>query len=67
MNKLVWSGLADNAYYNGIAKYCLPSWSQLPGNKYVVHDADSVQINGITVVDWKLVPNNASNFLKINK
>lgn len=63
--KLIWSGLADAHYYNYIAKYCLPSWTKLPGEKYVIHDADKINIDGINIVDWKTVPNNNSKFLEV--
>ena len=62
--KLVWSGLADAKYYDYIAKYCLPSWKKLPGKKFVVHDSNIINLEGIEIVDWDIVPNNDSKFLK---
>lgn len=62
--KIIWSGLADAKYYQYIAKYCLPSWVKLPGEKYVIHDSDIIKIKGLHVIDWKIVPNNNSKFLK---
>jgi hypothetical protein len=63
--KLSWVGLADEHYYDHIAKYCLPSWTKLPGEKYVIHDADKINIDNIKIIDWKTVPNNKSKFLEI--
>jgi hypothetical protein len=63
--KLIWAGLADQHYYEYIAKYCLPSWKKLPGKKYIIHDSDKINIDTINVVDWKIVPNNKSKFLEV--
>ena len=63
--KLIWSGLADNAYYEYIAKYCLPSWTKLPGEKYIIHDSNSININGLEIVSWNKVPNQKSKFLSL--
>jgi len=65
--KIIWSGLADEKYYEYIAKYCLPSWTKLPGKKYVVHDSNKINVGGVEVVDWKTVPDNNANFLKNTK
>lgn len=64
--KLTWAGLADANYYNVIAKYCLPSWTKLPGDKYIIHDSTIIDIPNISVINWQLVPNNDSQFLKIS-
>jgi hypothetical protein len=64
--KLTWSGLADDNYFNVIAKYCLPSWIILPGNKNIVSDSNVINISGISVTGWDLVENKNSNFLKTN-
>ena len=63
---VIWSGLADSNYYNVIAQYCLPSWTKLPGKKYVIHNASDINISGINVIDWKIVPNMNCEFLKRN-
>ena len=63
---IAWAGLADAEYYKYIAQYCLPSWSSLPGLKYVIHDSNIIDIPGITVVNWNKVPDNNCNFLKMN-
>lgn len=61
--KLIWSGLADEKYYDYIAKYCLPSWIKLPGEKYIIHDSSVINIKGLNIIDWQKVPNNSSKFL----
>ena len=61
---IIWSGLADEKYYDYIAKYCLPSWKKLPGKKYVVHDSNKINIKDVEVVDWDQVPDNNAKFLK---
>jgi len=61
---ILWSGLSDKTYYDVIAQYCLPSWNILPGDKVIIHDANSIKIKGISVTHWNIVPNNDSNFLK---
>ena len=50
---IAWSGLADSEYWEYIAKYCVPSWTKLPGDKYIIHDSDKININGIQIVDWE--------------
>lgn len=62
--KLIWSGLADYVYYEMIAKYCLESWTKLPGSKYILHDKNLINIPGIDVIDYNIVENKNSNFLK---
>ena len=61
--KLIWSGLADENYYNVIAQYCLPSWKNLPGDKNVIHDSNSINIDSVRVIPWSIVNNKNSNFL----
>jgi len=63
--KIIWSGLADAKYYEYIAKYCLPSWTKLPGKKYVVHDSNKININDIEITPWESIVNNDANFLKL--
>lgn len=63
--KIIWSGLADAKYYEYIAKYCLPSWTKLPGKKYVVHDSNKINIKGIEITPWESIVNNDANFLKL--
>lgn len=61
--KIMWSGLADENYYNVIAKYCLPSWTMLPGDKNIIHDGNSINIESISITPWKSADNKDSNFL----
>ena len=58
-----WSGLADSKYYEYIAKFCLPSWTMLPGEKFVIHDGDLIDIPGINIVPWEGIPNEQSKFI----
>ena len=63
--KINWSGLADEKYYEYIAKYCLPSWKKLPGEKYIVHDSNKIKQKHLNIVDWETIVNREANFLKI--
>lgn len=65
MNNVIWVGLADAEYYSTIAQYCLPSWTKLPGKKYVIHDSNKINIEDITVVSWDTVVDNDANFLSL--
>tara|TARA_B110000285_G_scaffold66152_1_gene76045 strand:- start:41 stop:799 length:759 start_codon:yes stop_codon:yes gene_type:complete len=65
--KIIWSGLADAKYYEYIAKYCLPSWEKLPGEKYIVHDSNVINEKYLTIRDWKDVGNYNAPFWKIQK
>lgn len=64
--KIMWSGLADENYYNVIAQYCLPSWTKLPGDKNIIHDSNKINIKGVSITPWDIVPNKQSRFLKRN-
>jgi hypothetical protein len=66
MNNITWAGLADKNYYNVIAQYCLPSWNKLPGDKYIIHDSNCINLPHIEIINWDMVPNNNSKFLKIS-
>jgi hypothetical protein len=61
---IAWSGLADAKYYEYIAKFCIPSWKNLPGKKYIIHDSNVIEDKNLEIIDWKIVPNLESNFLK---
>lgn len=63
--KLNWSGLADEKYWHYIAKYCLPSWSNLPGDKFIVTESESVKVKNLNTVDWNTVVDADANFLKL--
>ena len=62
--RIAWSGLADIKYYNYIAKYCLPSWNKLPGDKYLINDSKDFFINNFTVIDWNYSYNRDNSFTK---
>jgi len=62
--KIIWSGLSDENYYNTIAQYCLPTWQKLPGDKNIIHDSNAINIEGINITPWNIVPNNNSKFLE---
>lgn len=66
MYKILWSGLADKIYYDVIAQYCIPSWTKLPGDKNIIHDQNAINIKGINVIPWNIVPNLNSKFLEKN-
>lgn len=65
--KIKWSGLADEKYYEYIAKYCLPSWNKLPGEKYIVHDSNKINHDFLKIIKSKKVDNYNSPFWKIQK
>lgn len=65
--KIKWSGLADAVYWEGIAKYCVPSWEKLPGKKYIVHDSNLINHDFLNVVNWAEVGNYDSGFWKIQR
>lgn len=65
--KIAWSGLADKKYYEYIAKYCLPSWGNLPGDVYLVTDDVTLPVKGMTVVDYNSIENKESKFLAGSK
>jgi hypothetical protein len=62
--KLLWSGLADENYYNVIAKYCIPSWKILPGDKHLICDINLITIPEIAHTTIDSVLNKDSNYLK---
>lgn len=59
---IAWSGLADLKYYNHIAKYCLPSWKNLPGDRFLVTDTNTIDIPDIQYIQWDKVVNLNSKF-----
>jgi len=61
-----WSGLADKDYYEYIAKYCLPSWSKLPGEKYIVSDLKSLPYNFLNLTPWEEVGNYDCDWINIH-
>jgi hypothetical protein len=65
--KIAWSGLADKKYYEYIARYCLPSWSKLPGEVYLVTDDITLPINSCNLIDYNSIENKNSKFLAGSK
>jgi hypothetical protein len=63
--KINWSGLADENYWKYIAQYCVPSWTNLPGEKYIISDSKKINISKINIIDWDKVPNVDAKFLKL--
>lgn len=61
---IAWSGLADSKYYQYIAKYCLPSWYKLPGDKFIVHDSNDINIPDINIIDWNYAFNRDNTFTR---
>jgi hypothetical protein len=61
---IAWSGLADSRYFHHIAKYCLPSWQKLPGDKYIVHDSNDINDPNINVIKWEHAYNKNAEFTK---
>jgi hypothetical protein len=61
---IAWSGLADSKYYNYIAKYCLPSWAKLPGDKFIVHDSHDIEDFNLNIIKWQNVYNKNNTFTK---
>jgi len=65
--KIKWSGIADEKYYEYIAKYCLPSWYKLPGKKYIINDGASIKHDFLKVISWNEVGDYTAPFLQIQK
>jgi hypothetical protein len=64
--KIAWSGLADKIYWEYIAKFCVPSWTKLPGDKFVIHDGKSIKIKGITTVSWEEANDPGARYLQLS-
>lgn len=64
--KIAFSGLADENYWEYIAKYCVESWKKLPGDKFIVHDSDKIKIKDIDIVPWDSIVNNNARFLTLS-
>lgn len=65
--RINWAGLCDERYWDYIAKYCLPSWTNLPGNKFIVTDNLNLIVKNINNIDWNIVVDANSNFLKLTE
>ena len=59
---IAWSGLADSVYYHYIAKYCVPSWITLPGDKFIIHDGKDISLTGLNIVAWDKIYNRNNIF-----
>lgn len=65
--KLAWSGMADTIYWHHIARYCVPSWKKLPGDKFLVSDGNNIDLDFIKLIDWDTSHNSKSKFLTMTK
>ena len=60
---IAWCGLVDQKYWDYIAKCCIPSWTNLPGSKFLITDNMSLPVsNEFTLVDYETVYNRNSQF-----
>jgi hypothetical protein len=59
---IAWAGLADLNYWNHIAKYCVPSWEELPGDKFLICDSEDVSIPAVNIVQWNSIVNPNARF-----
>lgn len=59
--KIAWSGLADLEYWNAIASYCVPSWVNLPGDKFLVSDIETIDLD-ISLIKWSDVGDGTQGF-----
>ncbi len=64
--KIAWSGLADRGYWDHIAKYCIPSWNKLPGDKYIVHDDNAIDLDFINVIPQDQAVNQDCQWIKVH-
>lgn len=67
MFNVAWAGLADHVYWHNIARFCVPSWKDLPGDKFVIHDSDKIDLPGINVVDWNSVLDPSARFITLTR
>jgi hypothetical protein len=63
---IAWSGLSDFNYWNHIAKYCVPSWQELPGDKFLICDNAELSVPNINIVPWDTVVDPDAKFPKIH-
>lgn len=60
---IAWCGLVDQKYWDYIAKCCIPSWTTLPGSKFLITDNMSLPVDcSFTLVDYETVYNRNSQF-----
>jgi hypothetical protein len=63
---IAWSGLADEKYWEYIAKFCVPSWKKLPGDKYIITDSDQLNLSYAKIIKQENVLNKNAKFLKMS-
>lgn len=63
---IAWSGLADEKYWKYIAKFCVPSWKKLPGDKYIITDSDQLNLSYAKIIKQENVLNKNAKFLKMS-
>lgn len=62
---IAWVGLADNNYWDYIAKYCVPSWKNLPGDRYIITDNKNLVLDkDFKIVDISQILKTDTPFLK---
>jgi len=59
---IAWSGLSDLNYWNWIAKFCVPSWEVLPGDKFLICDSADITVPSVNIIPWDSVVNIESKF-----
>ena len=65
---IAWVGLADIKYWEYIAKYCVPSWPALPGDKYIITDDPNFKLDdNFKIVNFDKIKNNESKFIARNE
>lgn len=63
---IAWSGLTDEKYWEYIAKFCVPSWEILPGDKYIITDSDQLNLPYAEIIKQETVLNKNAKFLKLS-
>jgi len=59
--RIAWSGLSDLQYWKNIAQYCVPSWKDLPGDKFLITDFDLIE-GDINIIKWNEVADVTQGF-----
>lgn len=60
---IAWSGLVDQKYWDYIAKCCIPSWTKLPGDKFLVTDNLNLPVSDeFKLVEYSTIENRNSVF-----
>ena len=50
---IAWCGVADNHYWNRIARYCVPSWRDLPGTVFCINEQKAQATNGMISISYQ--------------